>query len=111
MRRPTAGFSGTALLSLSRSRMANSVQTKEHMDAEDIFVTDKTLAEDKMHDIATRAGRFADMVNSRHDSEKASFMATLGAVGHHHHHNRAPSKSTNRSHSSLDHGEKELLHL
>jgi len=83
----------------------------EHMDAEDIFVTDKTLAEDKMHDIATRAGRFADMVNSRHDSEKASFMATLGAVGHHHHHNRAPSKSTNRSHSSLDHGEKELLHL
>jgi len=86
----------------------------EHMDAEDIFVTDKTLAEDKMHDIATRAGRFADMVNNRHESEKASFMATLGAVGHHHHHHhhRSPSRqSTNRSHGSQGHGAKELLHL
>eukprot|EP00439_Symbiodinium_sp_Y106_P086557 s46_g34.t1 len=70
----------------------------EHMDAEDIFVTDKTLAEDKMHDIATRAGRFADMVNSRHDSEKASFMATLGAVGHHHHHNRKAGRALKPQH-------------
>ena len=97
---------------LSLSRMARLVQTQEHMDAEDIFVTDKTLAEDKMHDIATRAGRFADMVNNRHESEKASFMATLGAVGHHHHHHRSPSRqSTNRSHGSQGHGAKELLHL
>ena len=54
----------------------------EHMDAGDIFVTDLPLDEDKMDDIANRAGRFAHLVNSRHESENASLMATLAGIGH-----------------------------
>ena len=44
----------------------------EHLDAEDNFVTDKSLDKTKMDDIAARARRFAEIVNSRHGSEKVS---------------------------------------
>ncbi|CAE7421219.1 per1 [Symbiodinium pilosum] len=52
----------------------------EHMDAEDIWVTDKALADRKMDDIAGRAQRFADIVNARKGHRGASFLATLGAM-------------------------------
>lgn len=63
----------------------------EHMDGEDIWVTDKGLADSKMDDIAARAQRFADIVNARH-AHKGSFMATLGAIAHTSH-SRSESKS------------------
>ncbi|CAE7456056.1 unnamed protein product [Symbiodinium sp. CCMP2456] len=53
----------------------------EHMDGEDIWVTDKCLSDSKMDDVAARAQRFADIVNARH-AHKGSFMATLGAIAH-----------------------------
>ena len=80
--------------------------TKEHMDAEDIFVTDKSLGVEKMDDIAARAGRFAEIVRSRHGSQKTSFMATLGAIGQHHHHHRfiaASSKEEGPSNAETVH--------
>ena len=65
----------------------------EHMDAEDIFVTDLPLGEAKMDDIATRAGRFANLVNSRQESENVSLVATLAGIGH------TPSQPSHRQSS------------
>ncbi|CAE7258640.1 unnamed protein product, partial [Symbiodinium pilosum] len=80
----------------------------EHLDAEDIFVTDKSLRAAKMDDIAARASRFGEMINSRHGHQKASFMATLGAVGHHHRH---PSKNSGKTSETASSQVEKVIHL
>ncbi|OLP90285.1 Potassium channel AKT1 [Symbiodinium microadriaticum] len=82
------------------------IEEIEHMDAEDFFVTDQCLADERMEEIAMRAQRFADMVKAKSGT---SFMATLAAMAnqahqwpqspsaphspHSHQHLHSPSKS------------------